>query len=473
MAAVIDPAVVEYEYDRKQPYYRCLQCDTKETQRGMEDHLVRRHSSVPAPFECRECSKHFYRRDAACGHTTKQHSRKNFKEVIQENKVGSTWLMDHAVLLTWEEGLLAAQDELLAGEQCHAWKSSSQAAPVSTQPKQTSKAAASPSQSIPPATSTSTSSVSQPSPATSVSSPVDSPACKTMSTPNVPAIPDLVLHPPTDNFRLTPDVPAVDSADNLPEPDPNTIPSACPAMPILLDIMSGLNRLAANQETMMGTINGLEVQQLDIHEWISKLETVVARHGRYCSAAQGENKKLKDSLAELKDDARKAASEGGRAVTESRRATDGIRELKGELVKVMEDSEKLHAEGVSELKGKMAKLREMTEKTLTEVEQVKDDLNDTQDDVRKLSETEDQILEGIRPVNLIRDSTKRIEDNMRTVATTQTRTVARSRAAFREILHGVSRSLDAFENRPNAHQIACNDSGRTEREQHAQRPLDL
>ena len=43
----------------------------------------------------------------------------------------------------------------------------------------------------------------------------------------------------------------------------------------------------------------------------------MARHGRYCSAAQGENRRLKDSLAELKDDARKAASEGGRAVTES------------------------------------------------------------------------------------------------------------------------------------------------------------
>ena len=117
----------------------------------------------------------------------------------------------------------------------------------------------------------------------------------------------------------------------------------------------------------------------------------------------------------------------------------------------MEDSENLHAEGISELKGKMAKLREMTEKTLTEVEQVKDDLKDTQDDVRKLSETEDQILEGIRPVNLIRNSTKRNEDNMRMVATSQTRTVARSRAAFREILHGVSCSLDAFENWPNAH----------------------
>ena len=120
----------------------------------------------------------------------------------------------------------------------------------------------------------------------------------------------------------------------------------------------------------------------------------------------------------------------------------------------------------------MAKLRETTEKTLTEVEQVKGDLKDTQDDVRKLSETKDQILEGIRPVNLIRHSTKRIEDNMRTVATSQTRTVARSRAAFREILR-VSRSLDTFENRPNAHQVARNDSGGTEREERARRPLDL
>ena len=223
----------------------------------------------------------------------------------------------------------------------------------------------------------------------------------------------------------------------------------------------------------MGTVNGLEVQQRDIHERISKLETEVARHGRSCSATQGENGKLKDSLAELKEDARKAASEGGRAATESRRATDGIRELKGKLVKVREENQKLHAEGVAELRGKISKLRETTEKTLEEVEQAKNDLKDTQDDVWKLAETEDQILEGIRPVNLIRDSTKRIEDNIRMVATSQTRTVARSRAAFPEMLHGVSRSLDAFENRPNAHQVARNDSGRTEIEECARRPLDL
>ena len=224
----------------------------------------------------------------------------------------------------------------------------------------------------------------------------------------------------------------------------------------------------------MGTVNGLEVQQRDIHERISKLEKEVARHGRSCSAAQGENRKLKDSLAELKEDAAcKAASEGGRAATESRRAMDGIRELNGELVKVREENQKLHAEGVGELKGKISKLRETTEKTLAEVEQAKDDLKDTLDDVRKLSETEDQILEGIRPVNLIRDSTKRIEDNIRTVATSQTRTVARSRAGIREMLHGVSRSLDAFENRPNVHQVARNYSGRTEREERARRPLHL
>ena len=289
----------------------------------------------------------------------------------------------------------------------------------------------------------------------------------------MPATPDLVLHPQTDDFRLTPDIPVVDPADDLLEPAPKTIPPACPAMPTLLDIMNGLNRLAANQEAMMGTVNGLEVQQRDIHERISKLEKEVARHGRSCSAAQGENRKLKDSLVELKEDARKAASEGGRAATGSRRATDGIWELKGELVKVREENQKLHAEGVGELRGKISKLRETTEKTLAEVEQPKDDLKNTQDDVRKLAETEDQILEGIHPVNLIRDSTKRIKDNIRTVATSQTRTVARSRAAFREMLHGVSRSLDAFENRPNAHQVTRNDSGRTEREERARRPLDL
>ena len=119
----------------------------------------------------------------------------------------------------------------------------------------------------------------------------------------------------------------------------------------------------------------------------------------------------------------------------------------------------------------MAKLREMMEKTLTEIEQVKDDLKDTQDDVHKVSETEDQILESIRPVNLIRDSTKCIED-MTIVATSQNQMVARSRAAFREIFHGMSRSLDAFENRPNAHQVARNYNGHTEREERAQHPLD-
>ena len=41
------------------------------------------------------------------------------------------------------------------------------------------------------------------------------------------------------------------------------------------------------------------------------------------------------------------------------------------------------------------------------------------------------------------------------------------------MLHGVSRSLDALENRPNAHQVARNYSGRTEREERARRPLDL
>ena len=121
----------------------------------------------------------------------------------------------------------------------------------------------------------------------------------------------------------------------------------------------------------------------------------------------------------------------------------------------------------------MAKLRLTAEKTLSEVEVVKDDMKDTQDDVRKVSDNEEKILESLRPVATIRDTTKRIEDSVRTVSTSQTRTVARSRAAFREMLHGVSRSLDAFENRPNAHQVPRNDSGRTEREERARRPLDL
>ena len=320
---------------------------------------------------------------------------------------------------------------------------------------------------------------------------------------------DLVLRPPTDEFRLTPDIPAVDPVDNLPEPAPSTIPPARPAMPTLLYIMSGLNRLAVNQETMMGTVHGLEAQQRGpamptllyimsglnrlavnqetmmgtvhgleaqqrvIHKRISRLEIEVAWHGRYCSATQGENSKLKDSLAGLKDDARKAATERGRAITESRRTTDGIKELKGKVAKVRENGEKLLAQGISELECKMAKLRETTEKTLTDIAQVKDNLKDTQDNVRKLSETVDQILEGIHPVNLIHDSTKSIEDNMRSVATNQTRMIARSRAAFPEILHGVSCSLDAFENWPNAHQVAQNNSGRTEREECARCPLDM
>ena len=453
MAAVIDPAVVEYEYDRKQPYYCCIECDVKDTKRGMEDHLVKRHASVPAPFECRECHKRFFRRDAARGHTTKQHTKKIFKEIIKETKVKSSWLTDHAILLTREEGLLAVQEKLLTREQPRAREAANHASGVTAQNK-------APASLMPSSPSASASTASQPPAAASAIVTADSPARI-----SVPATPDLVLHPLTDDFQLTPDVPAVDPVDSLPDP--------APAMPTLLDIMRGLNELTTKQETVISAVHGLEAQQEKIQECITKLETEVAKHGRYCSAAQGENRKLKDSLTELKDDARQAASEGGRAATESRRATDGIQEVKRELAKVRETTEKVLADGVNDLKVKMAKLRLTAEKTLSEVEVVKDDMKDTQDDVRKVADNEEKILESLRPVAMIRDTTKRIADSIPTVSTSQTRTVARSQAAFREMLHGVSRTLDAFENRPNAHQVPRNDSGRTEREERARRPLDL
>ena len=70
------------------------------------------------------------------------------------------------------------------------------------------------------------------------------------------------------------------------------------------------------------------------HEWTQSSSSKPGNHDGYGprawgAATQGKNRKLKDSLAELKDDACKAATEAGQAVTESRRATDGIKELKG------------------------------------------------------------------------------------------------------------------------------------------------
>ena len=191
--------------------------------------------------------------DAARGHTTKQHTKRIFKEIIEETKVKSSWLTDHAILLTPEEGLLAVQEKLLNREQRRAREAANHASGVTAQ----NKAPASPTPSSP---SESASTASQSPAAASAIVTADSPARI-----SVPATPDLVLHPLTDDFQLTPDVPAVDPVDSLPDP--------APAMPTLLDIMRGLNELTTKQETVISAVHGLETQQEKIQERITKLET--------------------------------------------------------------------------------------------------------------------------------------------------------------------------------------------------------
>ena len=72
-----------------------------------------------------------------------------------------------------------------------------------------------------------------------------------------------------------------------------------------------------------------------------------------------------------------------------------------------------------------------------------------------------------------RDSMKSVEKHIRTTSSNQTAAGNRTRAAFWEIMHGVQRSMDAFDNRQGAHAAPRNDEDRTDREERARRPLYL
>lgn len=359
MASAIDPAVVEYEYDRKKPYFKCNACGIADTTRGMEDHIVRRHLQGPAPFECGLCSKKFARKDAARGHVTKTHPKQVYKETVAENpEAGRSLLTDYSSILTRNEGLCIVHNKLAARDERSRREKKEVSKVMDHTPEKAIDLTASP----------------QP---------------KTFT-------PLLEVHPPIDELLLTPlSESPVETPATVVSPTPTSRPAPINPGPSTQDIMDVLLKITSQQGKIMDRLDSLEKSQASVSRQVCNVAEEVARAGRQSSTAQGENRRIKEAVKEIQ---------------------------------------------------------------------------------REVSSLVDQREEMQRATTAVQQSAEKIDsirDEMRSVSTGQTSHTNRTRSAIRELVHGVQRSMEAFENRPRAHLAPRNDAGRTEREDRTRRPLEM
>ena len=412
MASQVSDELVDLEYVQRQPFYRCKNCETAEPQRLMEDHIIRKHLPGPGPYNCTECGKKFARRDAARGHVIKNHPKKMFAQIIMLNpEVGKTLLLDHAVMLDKDKGWVVAQEKVQAREnrnQTQIQKFKNQSS--KQRPKKSEE---------PP---------KEESEASEAASSVPGPS----ATESILKTPVLSLHPPSDELLLTP----VSALSPLPVDQP--------AMPTLRDIMDVLGQLRTQQEGILSRMSDLEQKQEASQVQLDNIQKELTKNSLTCSSAQGENRHLGNSVAEMKKDMA-ALKAGNEKVVEAAKA---LTAATGCL-----DSIESSVDSLCMTQG-------------VEAMRVKESVGEVKKQV-------DKVVASTTPVPEMAKSLKKVEEHIRTTSTSQTASRNQTRAAFREVMHGVQRSLDALDNRQGANLAPRNDAGRTEREDRARRPLYL
>ena len=420
--------LVKLEFTRRQPYYRYKACGAEESQRLMEDHIIGYHLSGPAPYNCGRCNKKFARRDTARGHVTKRHSGKTFATTIMLNPdVGASFLSEYATLLDKQEGMMVAQKKVEAREHRNQ-------ARKALEPREETLTCASETQDQPPK--------KEEMPEVSEKARDTSHEQKEATEDAIPRTPVLALHPPNDELLFTP----VSVISPLP-----TRAVSTPAGPTLRDIADLLSQLKVQQDELLTRVGKIEEKQDAAQLQLDELQKELTRNSQTCSSAQGENRRLGNSVGELKADVAVLVKNNGKVVEAAKALTTATGSL--DSIEASVDSLCM-GQGVEALR-------------------IKESITGICKQVEKVALSTNSIPEMARSLAASRDSLKSVEKHIRTTSSNQTVAGNRTRAAFREIMHGVQRSMDAFDNRQGAHAAPRNDEDRSDREERARRPLYL
>ena len=250
------------------------------------------------------------------------------------------------------------------------------------------------------------------------------------------ATPTVALHPPAEDPLLqTPS--RVDEEETTPMEAQTATESVNAQQPSMMDLFNLLKSVSDGQTALAKQVTELGATQRDM---LKRIKSIEDRQARQASRTQVEalEKLTETSVKEVQGAAAICSSAQG----ESRKVNNMLAELRGDIRTVSRSSEQfVDAAAI---------------------------LADARDSIKASSSSA-----GLGEILRVKETVKRIDDNVRHLSTAVTTTSNRSRSVLREVMHGFQRGLDAYENRHGAHTSSRSDEGRTEREEAARRSLNL